>query len=367
MQIENHSYPLQTIYFYLTEGCNLKCRHCWIAPPYQSTVKANSYLPLDLFASIIDQAKPLGLVNVKLSGGEPLMHPDIIGLLDIVKQEQLGLVIETNGILCIGNIAEKIASLKNPFVSVSLDGARAESHEWVRGVDGCFEEALEGIRSLVELGIKPQIIMSLMSVNKTELADMLDLAENLGAASVKFNIIEPLSRGESMHELEQTLTIEELVDIGNWIETELARSASIPIYHSHPLAFKPLSSMFSSPEDSCRVCNIKGILGVLADGSYSICGIGTSVPELIFGKASKDMLKDIWHNHEILDVIRKDLPDKLEGICGECLMKQMCSGACVAQNYYKYGSILAPHWYCEAAIEKGLFPEGRLNRINIEN
>jgi molybdenum cofactor biosynthesis enzyme MoaA len=74
---ESLRYPLNQIYFYLTEGCNLRCRHCWVAPKYQSGSNSYPALDLDLFKSIIEQAKHLGLTGVKLSGGEPLLHPEI--------------------------------------------------------------------------------------------------------------------------------------------------------------------------------------------------------------------------------------------------------------------------------------------------
>ncbi|MBT8368330.1 MAG: hypothetical protein KJP23_26855 [Deltaproteobacteria bacterium] len=58
------------------------------------------------------------------------------------------------------------AASENPLVSVSLDGADAETHEWVRDVAGSFEGALEGIRNLKEAGFRPQIIMSVMRRNQ---------------------------------------------------------------------------------------------------------------------------------------------------------------------------------------------------------
>lgn len=67
-------YPLEQIYFYLTEGCNLACRHCWLSPKLQGESKTYPTLSIELFHSILEQAKPLGLKAVKLTGGEPLMH-----------------------------------------------------------------------------------------------------------------------------------------------------------------------------------------------------------------------------------------------------------------------------------------------------
>jgi molybdenum cofactor biosynthesis enzyme MoaA len=77
--------PLNTLYLYLTEGCNLRCRHCWIEPPHQSARRQYPTLEPGLLRHILHQAKPLGLSSVKLTGGEPLMHPRIGEILEILR------------------------------------------------------------------------------------------------------------------------------------------------------------------------------------------------------------------------------------------------------------------------------------------
>jgi len=357
---ENRKYPLNQIYFYLTEGCNLRCRHCWIAPKYQGEGSSYPALDLDLFRSIIDQAKSLGLTGVKLTGGEPLLHPEIHEILEYIRTEDLRLTVETNGVLCTAELAQKMVSCKEPFVSVSLDGADAETHEWVRGVPGCFEDALKGIQNLAEVGLQPQVIMTIMRHNKDQMEPAVRLAERLGAGSLKFNILQPTARGEKMHESGEALSIEELVALGRWVENTLSASTPLRLHYDHPLAFRPLGKMFGENGDGCRVCGILGILGVLADGSYALCGIGEMVPDLIFGHATMDVLEEVWNNTRVLQEFREGLPQRLEGTCGDCLMKGMCLGSCVAQNYYRTKNFWAPNWYCEKAWNRGLFPETRM-------
>jgi SynChlorMet cassette radical SAM/SPASM protein ScmF len=353
------SYPLNQIYFYLTEGCNLRCRHCWINPKYQATGKSYPVLAFELCRHIVDQAKPLGLTGVKLTGGEPLLHPDIIGILDYLRAEEIGVTIETNGVLCSPEIAAAIARSKSPFVSVSLDGADAETHEWVRGVAGSFEGALAGVRNLVEVGLKPQLIMSVMKRNSRHIESVVRLAESLGAGSVKFNIVQPTARGERMQEAGESLNIQELTELGRWVENTLSKEASLRLSYGHPQAFQPLSSMFGQNGSGCGVCRILNIVGVLSDGTYAMCGIGAAVPELTYGHAERDELADVWNHASVLLELRAGLPDKLEGICGNCLMKKICLGSCIAQNYYRNRNLWAPFWYCEEARETGVFPETR--------
>jgi len=182
--------PLNQLYFYLTKGCNLACRHCWLAPRFDRTGSRYPTLRVELFETAIREAKPFGLQGVKLTGGEPLLHPHFKKLLEIVRREGLSLNIETNGLLCTPEIAEEIAKSTKRFVSVSIDGADAATHEWVRGVPGCFETALQAVRNLVAAGTSPQIVMCVMRCNADQVEAIVRLAENLGAASVKFNILQ---------------------------------------------------------------------------------------------------------------------------------------------------------------------------------
>jgi SynChlorMet cassette radical SAM/SPASM protein ScmF len=359
---EKNKHPLKQIYFYLTEGCNLACRHCWLSPKIQNKHSTYPTLSIELFKSVLEQAKPLGLNGVKLTGGEPLMHPEISEILTIIKEQDLHIILETNGVLCISSLAEEIVgACKNPSVSVSLDGADAKTHEWVRGVDGCFELALEGVRNLVIAGVKPQIIMTVMKHNKDQLEAIVRLAESLGAGSVKFNLVQPTGRGEKMNENGETVPLEELIKLGQCVFDELSPSTELKLYYDIPIAFRPMSKMFGKKGDGCATCAVLNIIGVLADGDYALCGIGSQVPELLFGNAANDRLDVVWKTNEIILELREGIPDRFEGICGRCHMKRICSASCIAQNYYRSRSLWNAYWFCDEAYRKGLFPKTRIS------
>jgi SynChlorMet cassette radical SAM/SPASM protein ScmF len=351
-------YPLNQLYFYLTEGCNLACRHCWLAPKYDANGSRYAVLPVELFETAIREAQPLGLRGVKLTGGEPLLHPNFIELLKIVQRVELALTIETNGLLCTPVMAAEIARLPQRFVSVSLDGVDAANHEWVRGLPGSFEAACQAVRNLVEVGVKPQIIFSVMRHNANQVEGVVRLAEELGADSVKFNVVQPTARGEKLHTTEETLSVRELIQLGRRVEMELASTTRLRLFFDYPLAFRGLSRIFNG--DGCGVCGILGIIGVIPSGHYALCGIGERLPELVFGKVGEDRLAEVWQDHPVLLTLREGLPDHLEGICSRCLMKQHCLGSCIAQNYYRSGSLWTPFWFCEDAEKASLFPPSRL-------
>ena len=164
-----------------------------------------------------------------------------------------------------------------------------------------------------------------------------------------------------MHENQETLSIASLIELGRHVEQELAPKTKLKLMFHYPHAFKALHSIANG--DGCGSCGIHGILGVIASGRYALCGIGEQVPDLVFGEVGKDRLEEVWRENAILKALREGLPERLEGVCSRCLMKQRCLGSCVAQNYYSKGSLWAPYWFCEQAEEAGLFPASRLGTV----
>ena len=195
---KSNKWPLNSLYFYLTEGCNLACKHCWLSPKFDPSGDKYPILPVEVFETAILEAKPLGLSSVKLTGGEPLLHPHFTTLLDIIRREELSLTIETNGLLCTPEIAKEIAKSPNRFVSVSIDGTDASTHERIRGVKGSFALTVKAVKNLVEAGISPQIIFSIMPGNVEQVDAIVCMSEDLGASSVKFNVVQPTARGENI-------------------------------------------------------------------------------------------------------------------------------------------------------------------------
>jgi SynChlorMet cassette radical SAM/SPASM protein ScmF len=359
---KSNNWPLNSLYFYLTEGCNLACRHCWLSPKFDPAGDKYPVLPVELFEKAILEAKPLGLSSVKLTGGEPLLHPRFKTLLEIIRREDLSLTIETNGLLCTYEIAKEIAKSTNRFVSVSIDGSNASTHERIRGVVGSYNLTVQAVKNLVEAGISPQIIFSIMPSNFDQVNAIVSMAEGLGASSVKFNIVQPTARGAQLHENGDALSIEALVKLGRYVEMDLSKKTKMKLFFDYPMAFRALSRIANG--DGCGICSVKGILGVIASGHYALCGIGRHISELVFGRVGTDRLEKLWIENPILNELRSGLPDRLGGVCSRCLMKQRCLGSCIAQNFYRNGSFWEPYWFCEQAEKRRLFPGSRIGERN---
>ncbi len=142
---------------------------------------------------ILDDFAALGISGVGFTGGEPLIRKDIFELLAYTKG--LGMIshLNTNGSLVNDRVIEQIIEAKVDSVNVSLDGARAETHDQIRGVEGAFALAVEAVRRIAEVrggkkGALPRLktVTVLQESNVDEVRDIVALATSLGVDCVEF-------------------------------------------------------------------------------------------------------------------------------------------------------------------------------------
>ncbi len=352
--------PLLSFYLYLTTGCNLRCRHCWIEPSFVTGQPApGEFLDLELLRRAVAEAKPLGLANAKLTGGEPTLHPQFVEIVDFLTAEGLGLDMETNGTLIDGALARHLHERTNlRFISVSLDGPDAATHDAFRRVAGSFDAALRGLRALVEAGYRPQVIMSIHRGNVGQIEAVVELAVGLGAGSVKFNPISPTGRGQEMEEHGETLTAREVLALAHRVRGELQQRTPIRLFLATPLALYTAGELARRGTDGD--CHIRHILGILGSGEMALCGIGRTIAELCFGNLRDASVAEVWYNHPVLQELRRELDGEYPGICGQCIHAPRCLTYCPARNYQQSGRLIAPAWECAEAEAQGLFPASRL-------
>jgi SynChlorMet cassette radical SAM/SPASM protein ScmF len=342
---------------YISDACNLRCRHCWISPLYSPSRDKGHFLKVEYIKKAIREARSLGLRTVKLSGGEPFLHPDIRKILSLISDQGFGINIETNGTKIGPEMAGFLREIETfCCISVSVDGLDAKTHDWFRGVSGCFDQAVAGIKNLVAANIRPQLICTLHQRNAYQTEKMIDMAASLGCSSIKFNHIQPMGRGKTDPD-GLRLAPEQILDLYAMVEKRMDKNNGIRVFFDVPYAFKSLRKLVYDPLGRCHV---KNILGILADGRVSICGVGEAVPELIFGHVAEDSLRDIWLTHPVLQEIREIIPKKMEGVCSECIHRNFCLGNCIAQNFFITKKLTSPFWFCQYARENNQFPENRL-------
>ncbi len=360
-KLENLDLPegtpkLVSIYLYAVTGCNLCCRHCWITPTFvNGKPDPGDCIDLNLFKTAVREALPLGLQSVKLTGGEPMIHPQFREIALFLKQEGLQSDMETNGTCIDADIAYfmKYEADIN-FISISLDSIDPTKHDKLRGRTGAFENTLNGIKYLVDVGYKPQIIMALHRSNIGELDEMVELASKLGAGSVKFNPVINVGRGRSMKEAGECLNYDETRKLIRYVYGTLPNRSQLPVLMGAPMALLTVRDLIERKRGRC---NVEHILGILGTGHMALCGIGRNVPELCYGKLGEDDLRDVWISHPLLLSIRIIMRDgDFPGICSQCIHAYSCRTICLAMNYMDSGKLFSPSTLCREAELRGEFP-----------
>lgn len=160
----------------LTYRCNLDCFFC-----YNDLSLRGEPLSREQYLKLLDDLAEMQVLNLTLSGGEPLAHPDF--LLLGARARELGFVVrvKSNGHALRGELARRILAEVDPFlVEVSLHGATAETHDRQTRVPGSFDRLLENLREVLALGMRVKINSTLTAWNEGEVAGMFALADSLG-------------------------------------------------------------------------------------------------------------------------------------------------------------------------------------------
>ena len=157
--------PGPVVIWNLIRRCNLTCKHCY-------SISADKDFPGELTTEEIyrtmDDLKAFRVPVLILSGGEPLLHPDIFDIAKRAKAMGFYVGLSSNGTLVDDSNIDKIAECDFNYVGISLDGIK-ETHDKFRRMEGAFEASLEGIRRCRDLGLKIGVRFTMTQDNAHDL------------------------------------------------------------------------------------------------------------------------------------------------------------------------------------------------------
>ena len=348
---------LTDLLLYPTNRCNLQCVHCYTASVRDPRrMVAEGEVQTEYLCRVMDALIPFGLTRCMFSGGEPFLRPDLTFLCDYAASHELDVVIETNGTL-IGDL-EVTALAKLPrlaLVSVSLDGARAVTHDKIRGARSAFASSVRAVGRLLEAKVNVQVVCCLMQDNAAEARTLIDLCAHWGVGQFKANIVMPMGRGAVLKP----------PDLGAMyqIDAKLCEHASklgMQYVSSVPLAFQSSAQIMETCAWASK-CKATSTLAVLADGTIALCAMGREVAALRFGNIWDDDLVELWKTHPTLRLLRESVPLKLRGVCSRCILRSACEGHCrVTGTDMSVSELADPCWQCAQMEARGLFPKNRL-------
>jgi heme d1 biosynthesis radical SAM protein NirJ len=169
MRIGKPSGPV--VIWNLVRRCNLTCKHCY---SISADVDFPGELDTQQVFGVMDDLKQYGVPVLILSGGEPLLRPDIFEISQHAKDMGFYTALSTNGTLIDESNIDKIAEMNYDYLGISIDGMR-ETHDYFRRKQGAFDEAMHGIRLCRDKGIKVGLRFTVTQDNAEELSEMLEL------------------------------------------------------------------------------------------------------------------------------------------------------------------------------------------------
>ena len=155
----------------LIRRCNLTCKHCYAT---SADIDFDGELDTTEVFAVMQDLKAFGVSVLILSGGEPLMRPDIFEISRHAKELGFYVGLSTNGTLITEDNISDIISIGYDYVGVSIDGMR-ETHDRFRRKQGAFDESIRGIRLCHQAGFKVGLRFTLTQDNASELPDLLQL------------------------------------------------------------------------------------------------------------------------------------------------------------------------------------------------
>ncbi len=325
----------------VTAGCNLRCRHCHVGAGKQLGEELDTEEGKRLIKDLATVSQFRMLV---LTGGEPLVRPDVFELVEFASALGLTVAIATNGTLIDTQMARRLKKAGVCDVAVGLDAATPELHDFIRNTPGTFERAMRGIRASREAGMCLQINVTVMKHNYEEIPRLLDLADELGAEIVLLYHLVPQGRG-SGDGLE--LTQPQYAELMEYVSQRQKKAVPVieptcsPQYWAYLLSRKGNHRGLGLARMVFKGCAAGwGLCYIKPDGEVWPCPF---IP-VSGGNVRETPLSRIWRDGEPFRVLQQRHRN-LKGKCATCRQQSICGG-CRGRAYAHFGDYLAEDPLC---------------------
>jgi radical SAM protein with 4Fe4S-binding SPASM domain len=330
----------------------MACPHCWVAGSGSWREQDQQpELTLDEYISTIEQLRPLGIKRLKLTGGEPLLRKEIVlSLCDYCRRNGLGLALETNATLLDKELMDALAGLRDFEIGISVDFPNDEGFDKFRKHPGAFARVNSAFRCLGAAGIGA---VGIMTVFRDNLPLMFETAsyvvEELGG-SVKFSVCVGIGRAQADMK-DRLLSPGQVFEYYDLVE-QVADKYPGKIHSMIPMAFY-------RPGTKVKLgrCDPSTTLGLLPDGGVSLCGIGVTNKQAVFGNVRQATVLDIMQHSSELQMLGHSDEMKYCGVCSKCMFSQACGHLCPAHSFEMFGDYSGPYPVCQSLYESGLFPK----------
>ncbi len=339
------------LHLYLTEGCNLRCRHCAVVDGARSARALGGHV----VRRLVDEASSGGAEAIALSGGEPLLHEDALDLLGYAALRGKTLL-ASNATLIDERAAARLVEM-GIVVQVSLDGATPEVHDAIRG-PGAFDRAWRGIDALVQRGVRGRLALNatLMRPNLAQALDIVNLAKERGVAAVRFSLVQHLGRAAD-----------------RWVELAPRPEECAATYrrlYARPddpqvAVSEGLLGLELEPPAAGLWCGLGHLLLVDAGGDIYPCSMLTDA-EFRLGNVAETSLEEALASDKLraLVALCARRVDEIEA-CRACSWRRFCQAGCPAGVWAQQRSWYGTDDLCD--LRRELFEELIFSRAGLRS
>lgn len=338
----------------LTRRCNLNCIHCRATASMEAP---EGELTLDEYKALADNVASFSSPIIILTGGEPLLRPDLYEIADYVTNKGLRAAVSTNGTLVTEEVAKRLKEVGVNASSISIDGSTAAIHDDFRQQPGAFEASVRGMKIFKDAGLKVQVNTSLTRRNLHDLEPIHDLVKKLGADAWHVFMLVPTGRGGEAGQAE-LITADDyertLNRIYEWNRDEAMeiKPTCAPQYYRILRQRAKADGIPVDVEHFGLNARTRGCLAGVGFGFVSYRGevYPCGYYPILAGNIREKSFREIWEKSELMTKLR-DFKG-YGGSCGKCGYIRVCGG-CRARAYAVTGDDLAAEPFCSFGAAMG--------------
>lgn len=320
----------------ITLACDLKCLHCGS----RAGKKRPDELTIAECFEVIESLARLGTREINLIGGEAYLRKDWADLVRHIRKHDIRCLIQTGG----RNFNKKFIDMAIDAglngLGVSLDGLE-ESHDYLRGVPGSFQRAVETLRMAREAGLSISVNTQIGTRTVPDLSALLDRIIEIGATHWQVQLT--VAMGNAVDNDDLLLQPYQLAEVMPLLADLYKRAVAhdvLIVMGNNIGYFGPYEHLWRGfGDDRVHWNGCSGghtAIALEADGLVKGCPSLESV-EYGAGNIRTMSLEDIWHRSERISFSRLRSPDQLWGFCGSCYYRDACLGGCTWTSQSLFG------------------------------
>jgi len=335
--------------FNLTKRCNLSCAHCYLDAEILKNGSTDE-LSTNEVKRAIDEIATLGPeCMIVLTGGEPLLRPDIEELAAHAAARGLMVVIGSNGITLTRSRVKGLKKAGVAGIGLSIDSLDPQRHDDFRGRKGAWLKTMAAIDACRDEELAFQIHFSVTDHTAHEIDDMINFAREAQALVLNVFFLVCTGRGEKYTDISienYDKVLARVVEAAHDEKNLMVRAKCAP--HFKRLALK------LDPDWPITMAHGYEAGGCIAGTRYArVTPEGEVTPcpfiETSGGSLRENSFADIWHDGAIFKALRQP---KLEGRCGACEYQNLCGG-CRARPLARSSNLMGEDFLCSYQPQGG--------------